>query len=109
LIVNELVTNAFKHAFPGGRGGALHLGLQAAPGQVTLVVRDTGVGLPEGVEVEHTPSLGLRLVRMLTTQLCGTLTLERGGGTAWTLTFPADIPAGEDQDYAASPHPHRGR
>jgi two-component sensor histidine kinase len=109
LILNELLTNALKYAFPGDRTGALHLRLRAAPDQVMLAVRDTGVGLPEGVDVEHTPSLGLRLVHMLTMQLGGTLSLERGEGTAWTLTFPADIADMEDHTYAASQHPHRGR
>jgi two-component sensor histidine kinase/HAMP domain-containing protein len=109
LILNELLTNALKYAFPGDRTGALHLGLQAAPEQVMLVIRDTGVGLPEGVDVEHTPSLGLRLVHMLTIQLGGTLTLERGEGTAWTLTFPADRVYMEDHTYGASQHPNRGR
>jgi two-component sensor histidine kinase/HAMP domain-containing protein len=109
LILNELLTNALKYAFPGDRTGALYVGLQAAPEQVMLVVRDTGVGLPEGVDVEHTPSLGLRLVHMLTMQLGGTLTLEPGEGTAWTLTFPADIVYMEDHTYAASQHPNRGR
>jgi PAS domain S-box-containing protein len=109
LICNELITNALKHAFPGGLAAVLHLTLHALHGQVTLTVRDTGVGLPGEVDVEHTSSLGLRLVRTLTQQLRGTLTLERDGGTLWTLRFPADTAPIEEEAHGASAHPDRGR
>ena len=53
-----------------------------------MVVRDTGVGFPEDLDFRHTASLGLQLVRLLTEQLQGTLTLMRRPGTTFTLTFP---------------------
>jgi two-component sensor histidine kinase len=53
-----------------------------------LVVRDNGVGLPDGVDFRTAESLGLQLVGMLTEQLGGTIALERHGGTTFTVTFP---------------------
>jgi PAS domain S-box-containing protein len=88
LILNELLTNSLKYAFPDGRAGDITVGLRAEAGQVTLTVRDTGVGLPGDLDVRRTESLGLQLVGMLTEQLGGTLTLTREPGTTWTLTFP---------------------
>src|SRR5205823_10350430 len=86
LMFNELLSNAFKHAFPESRAGEVHVELHAdtAP-QATLVVRDDGVGFPDDVDFHHTESLGLQLVSMLTEQLQGTIALERVGGTTFTL------------------------
>jgi PAS domain S-box-containing protein/excisionase family DNA binding protein len=89
LILHELLSNALKHAFPGGQVGAITLDLRAEPDQhVTLRVADTGVGVPEGFDLHQSDSLGLQLVCMLTEQLGGTLTVARDRGTAWTLIFP---------------------
>jgi two-component sensor histidine kinase len=63
LILNELLTNAFKHAFPDERVGEVHVALHTNSNrQVTLTVQDTGIGLPEGIDFRHTDSLGLQLV-----------------------------------------------
>jgi two-component sensor histidine kinase/ActR/RegA family two-component response regulator len=89
LLLNELVTNSLKHAFPDQREGEIRIMLQ--PGvdrSVTLQVSDTGVGFPTSLDFRTTNSLGLQLVCLLTAQLQGTLTLERRAGTHWTLTFP---------------------
>ncbi len=88
LILNELLTNALKYAFPDGRSGNIHIRLRAAAEQVTLSVRDTGIGFPEGFDFCNTESLGLQLVGMMTEQLGGTLTLTRGGGTTFTVSIP---------------------
>lgn len=89
LILNELLSNAFKYAFPEDRQGDIRMALRADPGQeVTLMVRDTGVGLPDGLDFRDTDSLGLQLVCLLAEQLGGTIALERSGGTAFTVTFP---------------------
>jgi two-component sensor histidine kinase len=95
LIVHELLANALTHAFRSGRSGEVAMTLRAeADGHVSLALRDTGVGLPEGVEVCQTPSLGWQLVSLLTAQLGGTLTLERQQGTRVLLTFtPPQAPA----------------
>jgi two-component sensor histidine kinase len=88
LLVTELVTNSFKHAFPDGLMGEIHITLhQDPPGTCVLSVGDTGVGLPEGMNVCATEALGWQLVRLLTEQLRGTITLEGHGGTTVTITF----------------------
>jgi PAS domain S-box-containing protein len=89
LLVTELVTNSFKHAFPDGLAGEIHMTLrQDPPGTCVLTVGDTGVGLPEGLGVRASESLGWQLVRLLTEQLRGTIELEGHGGTTVTITFP---------------------
>jgi two-component sensor histidine kinase len=88
LIFHELFSNALKHAFPGGQAGTIAVTLRCTAHQVTLSVRDTGVGVPHTLDVQHPNFLGLKLVFMLTEQLDGTMTLERESGTTLTLTFP---------------------
>jgi two-component sensor histidine kinase len=90
LVVNELLSNSLKHAFPEGRRGRLDLVMTRDPeGMVTLEVRDDGVGLPPDVEERGTHSLGLQLVRSLTRQLGGALdTTCHGPGTCSRLRFP---------------------
>ena len=89
LIVNELLTNACKYAFPAGQAGVVHVQLQRRTAQqAMLVVRDTGVGFPADLAFPQTATLGLQLVGLLTEQLGGTITLERTHGTTFTLTFP---------------------
>jgi two-component sensor histidine kinase/FixJ family two-component response regulator len=91
LILNELLSNAFKYAFPQDMQGDIHVTLRADSGQgVTLTVRDTGVGLPEGLDFRATDSLGMQLVCLLAEQLRGMITLERRAGTAFTVTFPVE-------------------
>jgi len=88
LILNELLTNCVKHAFPAGRAGEIHLSVQAdTEAQVTLSVRDNGVGFPEGLDFRNTASLGMQLACLLTEQLGGTMALERRHGTAVTIHF----------------------
>jgi two-component sensor histidine kinase len=90
LILNELLTNALKYAFPDGRPGDIDIGLRAKAGEVILSVRDTGIGFPADLDFRRTESLGLQLVSMLTEQLGGTITLSRECGTAFVVTFPYD-------------------
>jgi PAS domain S-box-containing protein len=88
LIVNELLSNALKHAFPPGAPGEVAVALRAeADGRISLAVRDTGVGVPAGLDVRRTNSLGLQLVYLLTEQLGGTLELDHRQGTSVVLTF----------------------
>ncbi len=88
LIVNELVMNALKHAFPGGRGGTIRLGLRMdSEGRVELTVGDDGVGLPPGMNVLAGDSMGMQIVTMLTQQLDGRLEIDRSPGTQFRLTF----------------------
>ncbi len=91
LIVNELVSNALKHAFPDGRPGQVCVELQpSGDKQQVLVVRDNGIGLPPDLDYHHADSLGLQLVDKLTEQLHGTIAVDRAGGTTFTITFEAD-------------------
>ena len=87
LIINELVSNSLKYAFPEGRSGEIQIILQNSAGKVRLVVDDNGIGIPEGIDLQNTPSLGLKLVNTLVRQLKGTVTLERGEGTRFTIDF----------------------
>jgi PAS domain S-box-containing protein len=88
LLLNELVSNALKHAFPGGRGGWVRVALHTGPNaEYTLSVGDNGVGLPQDLDVLATSSLGLQLVHTLTRQLGGRLNVERTGGTTFQITF----------------------
>jgi two-component sensor histidine kinase len=92
LILNELLCNALKHAFPTGRSGEIHIALQVdAAQQVTLVVSDTGIGLPIELDFLNAETLGLQLISTLTEQLDGTLALDRSNGTVFTLTFRGGI------------------
>lgn len=89
LILNELITNALKHAFPDGRRGTVRV--EAAPEDgvgVRLAVIDDGVGLPPGIDVRRSGSLGLQLVWMLAEQLAARLEVKRGSGTHVALTVP---------------------
>jgi two-component sensor histidine kinase len=88
LILNELVTNALKHAFPAGRRGAIRINLHSnGAGSFLLLVRDNGVGLPPAVNFRQTPSLGLQLVCALTDQLDGRIALDSEQGTTFKITF----------------------
>jgi len=91
LIVNELVSNALKHAFPGERTGEILIALEITrQGRYALSVGDDGVGLPADIDVARADSLGLQLVDDLTHQLHGELQVVRGGGTTFVVTFDAD-------------------
>ncbi|MDM8001144.1 MAG: histidine kinase dimerization/phosphoacceptor domain -containing protein [Dehalococcoidia bacterium] len=88
LIVNELVSNALKYAFPGGRTGEIRIGLYGDPdGRVALVVRDNGVGLPPDTDLEHSSSLGLRLVKMLAQQLGAEVHIDGSKGAEFKFIF----------------------
>jgi len=89
LIVNELISNALKHAFPTGRRGRIEVtAAMAAGGHVRLSVADTGVGLPNSVDTRQTETLGLQLVTLLAGQLDAEMAIHRVDPTRFTLTFP---------------------
>jgi two-component sensor histidine kinase len=90
LIINELVSNALKHAFPGGRAGRITVALSLLDEKrCALTVSDDGVGLPSGYGDRD--SLGLQLVQDLTQQLRGTIAVSHDKGTSFTISFEADI------------------
>jgi len=88
LILNELVSNALKHAFPLGGGGEVAVSLHSGrEGRVTLQVRDNGAGLPAGYDWRQAGSLGMRLVQMLAGQLHAAVEVESNRGTSISLSF----------------------
>jgi two-component sensor histidine kinase len=94
LILNELLSNALKYAYPRGRSGEIGIHLvKLESGELSLSCQDRGVGIPEEFDWLNSPSLGLRIVKILTKQIDGSLTLDRtGGGTRFELLFPAATP-----------------
>jgi PAS domain S-box-containing protein len=89
LLVNELIANALKHAFPDGRAGEVRVELANEPdGQVVLSVSDNGIGIPESLDLAQTETLGLQLVDLLADQLAATKTIERAQPTRFVLRFP---------------------
>lgn len=90
LIVNELITNCLKHAFPEGRSGTVILGMHKDErGDCVLRVADNGRGVPPDVDLERSQSLGVRLVRTLSRQIEGKLVfLPAHPGTEVLVTFP---------------------
>jgi len=90
LIINELVSNALKHAFPKERSGKICISLHSTdPGKLCLVVSDDGVGLPTDLDLATLQSLGLKLVASLTNQLKGELEFSTTTGAEFRVTFPA--------------------
>ena len=88
LIVNELVTNSFKHAFPADASGEIFVELhEAKDGKYLLVVGDNGVGMPADFDIDRTSSLGLQLVQALAQQNNSQVTLEHEKGTVFKITF----------------------
>jgi PAS domain S-box-containing protein len=91
LIINELVTNAFKHAFPDKQSGSIAVKLHDAGGSYKLEVIDDGVGLPAAIDYRKTQTLGLQLVTLLTSQLGGEIEhFQESKGTAFRIVF-ADV------------------
>ena len=87
LIINELLTNAYKHAFAGRDTGELTVIVEATDDTIVIAVRDNGPGLPDDFSMEQTASLGMQLVCNLTRQLRGEIAAQNDGGAVFTLRF----------------------
>lgn len=88
LIVNELVTNSLKHAFPNGREGRIVVKMNGnGRGQISLIVKDNGIGFPEDLDFQKTETLGMQLVTDLVTQIEGKIKLMRERGTEFQVVF----------------------
>lgn len=88
LVANELLTNAFKYAFPGHATGEIHVRLSDHQnGEFSLVISDNGVGLPDHFSMESEKSLGMFIVRLLVEQLDGEIVIDRAPGTTFTVKF----------------------
>lgn len=88
LIINEIVSNCYKHAFPDGRRGRIEISLQKNNGDLMLSVRDNGVGFPEGVNFQQTKSLGMQLISSLVNQVRGEINLKGDSGTQFVIKIP---------------------
>ncbi|HWW68960.1 MAG TPA: histidine kinase dimerization/phosphoacceptor domain -containing protein [Duganella sp.] len=97
LVLNELVTNCLKHAFPGGRGGRIVVELARAGERMRLSVRDNGIGMPTQHIGTKAPTLGLRLIAALSAQLDGEFSLESHDGTTASLVLPWPEAGAADQ------------
>jgi two-component sensor histidine kinase len=88
LILNELVSNAYKYAFDGRKQGELNVEVKSlGSGKHQLTVTDTGAGLPENFDFQKAKSLGLRLVRRLAKQLYGNVEYSNIGGAKFVINF----------------------
>jgi PAS domain S-box-containing protein len=89
LIANELISNAFKHAFPGERRGEITIELNRdGTDHAVLMVSDDGIGIPDDLVLESTSTFGLQLVMLLADQLGGELEIHRSAPTRFLLRFP---------------------
>lgn len=88
LIINELVSNSLKYAFPEDKKGIIRIDLYPDEyGKFILIIRDNGVGFPKHLDFRNMESLGLRLVKTLTKQLGGSIELNSNNGTAFKIIF----------------------
>lgn len=88
LIINEMISNSLKHAFPKGRKGAITIDMSVDENSFHLRYVDNGIGLPDDQILEKNHSLGFQLIKGLTIQLGGELEIIREGGTCYLIVFP---------------------
>jgi PAS domain S-box-containing protein len=87
LILNELVTNSLKHAFPEGKKGEISIIFHKYDEKYLLEVNDNGIGFPDEIDYKNTESLGLRLVTSLTEQIDGKIEFNNASGTSFKIIF----------------------
>ena len=89
MVIAELISNAFKHAFPTGKGGNVSINLSELDAEnVKLIIKDDGKGMPPKIDIMNSPSLGLRLaVSAVTLELGGSIEIDRDKGTQFTICF----------------------
>jgi len=88
LIINEVVVNSFKHAFPEAHAGQIDVILSQNDATVTVDICDDGVGLPTGFDIREQPSLGMKLIQTLSRQLEGEITYKSENRVTFLLEFP---------------------
>ena len=87
LIINELVTNSLKHAFPNRNKGQIRIGLMQSVDKFILEVKDNGIGFPELLDFRRTETLGLQLINSLVMQLDGIIEIKNNNGTEFKIVF----------------------
>jgi len=87
LIINELLTNSLKYAFPNGKKGIIHLEIRSIDDSYVLKIGDNGVGFPASIDYKNTDSLGMQLITSLVEQIEGEITLDTTKGTEFKIVF----------------------
>lgn len=87
LIINEIVSNSLYHAFPKEKKGKIQINLNKNYNKYTLEIKDDGIGMDKNIDIKSTKSLGLRLIRILVSQLSGNIQLDRNDGTRYKIVF----------------------
>ena len=89
LIINELVSNIFKYAFPEGKKGEIKIDFRKnRNGNYIITVSDNGIGIPDDMDFENRSSLGMKLVKALVRQLNGEMKVSENNGTKVSISFP---------------------
>jgi PAS domain S-box-containing protein len=102
LLLNELISNCLKHAFPDRRPGQVIVSVQKHPGdELELIVTDNGIGMPADFEPGKSSSLGMRLIHILADQLQGSVEISIQEGTTFRLKFKENKTKERSRDYAA--------
>jgi len=87
LVINELVINIIKYAFPKGRKGNINIEFNLKDDIYTLIISDDGVGLPDNINPNNTETLGLQMANSLISQLEGTMEFSKDNGTKFKIIF----------------------
>ncbi|MBT7617502.1 MAG: sensor histidine kinase [Calditrichaeota bacterium] len=88
LIINELISNSLKYAFPDEREGEISVSIQRRDRELEMIINDDGIGIPDRLDWRNSKSLGLKLVQTLVeNQLDGTIDMESKNGTKFTIKF----------------------
>jgi two-component sensor histidine kinase len=87
IIITELLTNIMKYAFKGRESGLIRVSASREGGLARISVADDGNGMPDSINFDNSPGFGLMLVRILTEQIGGSITMERNQGTIVTIAF----------------------
>ena len=87
LIINEIISNSLKYAFPDGQKGKINIDLHLEGEKYMLIISDNGIGFPEDLDFQNTETLGLRLVNILVNQINGVITLDKSEGASFKIEF----------------------
>ncbi len=90
IIINELVTNSIKHAFNGSKNGKIDVTMKMSADKYLLTVKDNGIGIPSGLNINESKSLGMHLINTLSEQLDAELKFDNSTGTSCTLLFSSN-------------------
>ena len=87
LIINEIISNSLKYAFPNKRDGIIFVTLKVNKQKVSIQIWDNGIGISPEIDLKQSKTLGLQLVDTLVEQINGTIILDRNNGTKFNIEF----------------------